>query len=98
MDKGAQIEACAEAFQKWGVRSQLEIAMEECGELIVAISHYVRGRPGADRALADEVADVELCCQSIRLLLDHDVDAIKVGKWRRLRERLDASPPPDTEG
>ncbi len=82
---------CYRAFRKWGESSQLIIAMEECGELLVAISHFLRERPDATANLAGEIADVELVCTSLRLLVGDDaVDDAKREKWARLESRLDA--------
>ena len=86
-----QKELCQRAFNQWGTEAQLVIGMEECGELLVAISHHLRDRPGSDVALAEEIADVELVCTSLRLLVGDDaVDQFKRRKWDRLQSRLEA--------
>ena len=77
------------ALSVYGVSEQLQRGMEECCELGVAISHYLRGREDSVPKLAEEIADVELVCVSLRQLVgDSRVDAIKATKWERLRERV----------
>lgn len=87
------------AFKTWGTERQMVIAMEECGELTAAISHFMRERPGSVSELAEEIADMELVCTSLRLLVaDYDpdvdretlVDDFKHSKWNRLESRLEA--------
>lgn len=94
MASDRQKDLCRRAFDVWGTETQMVIAMEECGELIAAISHCIRERPGSIGEMAEEIADVELCCTSLRLLVDdHDagmVDAFKQKKWDRLEARLKA--------
>lgn len=34
-----------EALQRWGVNTQMVIAIEECSELTHEITKYLRGRP-----------------------------------------------------
>lgn len=31
-----------QAVNTWGIKSQLQMAQEECAELVVAVSHYQR--------------------------------------------------------
>ena len=45
------------ALDVWGKEHQIDIAIEEMAELIVALSHHRRGRATADD-VADEVVDV----------------------------------------
>ncbi len=62
--------------------------IEECGELICALSHHLRGRISN---VTEELADVEIMCQQLRLLIGDDaVDRAKAQKLDRLRERLAA--------
>jgi len=93
MTEEEEKQLCLEAFQTIGTQMQMVIAMEELAEMAVAISHLMRGRQGAAAELAEEIADVEMVCTSMRLLVgdhvgDHDVDAIKAAKWERLRARV----------
>ena len=77
-----------QAVKFFGDSLQLMIAQEECGELIAAISQYVRGRKDV-YALAEEVADVEIMCMQLRHMIGSDiVDIEKNKKLTRLAERL----------
>ena len=80
-----------DALAVYGVNEQLQRGMEECCELGVAISHYLRGRDDSVQKLAEEIADVELVCVSLREVVgDWLVDKFKVDKWARLRSRVAA--------
>ena len=77
------------AIDQWGRDSQLACAMEECGELISAISKYFfRDRcPITD--VAQEIADVEIICGLLRTMVgDGLVDYYKDQKFERLRKRV----------
>ncbi len=83
---------CRRGFKVYGRNVQLTIAMEELAELTVAISHFMRGRKGGEREMAEELVDVELVCLAIRTLITDegvsDVDKIKEEKWERFAHRL----------
>jgi len=49
-----------ECIEFWGPERQLRMLQEECGELIVAISHFLRERTGGLENLIEELADVKL--------------------------------------
>lgn len=72
------------ALQKWGAESQIEQTVEECAELIVALKHWPRGKANASN-VASELADVEIMCGQMRILLgDILVDEAKSEKLDRL--------------
>jgi NTP pyrophosphatase (non-canonical NTP hydrolase) len=76
------------ALNKWGSRSQMLQTMEECAELIQALSHWMRNR-NTLMELAEEVADAEIMCEQMRLVLGGAaVDAAKEDKLQRLARRL----------
>jgi len=83
----------AGAIGAWGVRSQVDMAIEECGELIVSLSHFKRGRSDL-KSLAEEIADVTIMLDQLKLIVGADIiaDAIE-RKFVRLEERVrNASP------
>lgn len=85
-DKQKLRDVCVGALEKWGRDAQLTMAMEECAELIDAIAKHLRGRQSD---LAGEVADVEIMCEQMRVIIGEDhVNAAKEKKVRRLRIRL----------
>ena len=77
------------ALAKWGVDAQMAMAQEECAELIVAISHYQRGRSKDWLALASEIADVQnMMAQLERIVGPALVARYRKSKMARLARRL----------
>lgn len=62
-------EICAKALDVWGEKAQLGIAQEECGELIVAISHALRNRQECIPKFVEEVADVQVMLWQMQIML-----------------------------
>lgn len=76
------------ALNAWGEEAQLKMAIEECAELIVAINKSWR-KKGTDAELAEEIADVEIMCNQLRLIVGPKlVERIKKIKLKRLENRL----------
>ena len=59
------------------------IAMEECSELIQAISKAKRGKLDADN-MAEEIADVLIGIEWIKEI--YDIDTLEVQKWLAYKE------------
>jgi NTP pyrophosphatase (non-canonical NTP hydrolase) len=80
------------AIRKWGINSQLGMLMEECAELIQATHKCVRKGSVNKEVwdnLAEEMADVEIMIEQIKLgmdwhLLEPKVREIKEKKLKRL--------------
>jgi hypothetical protein len=80
----------AEAVRAWGADAQLDMVVEECAELIVAMQHLLRGRSASTRSVIEELADVTIMAAQARLIVGAEmVDRAIAGKLFRLRERLD---------
>lgn len=79
------------AIKVFGYDAQWGQVMEECAELIVAISHHLRKRVDSCRSkVAEEVADVLLTAMQARQMIGKDlVDTILATKIQRLSRRLD---------
>jgi len=76
----------ARARTVWGSRLQIDMAIEECAELIVALQHAKRSRP-AD--IEDEIADVMIMCEQLSLIFDTTtVSSSRQRKLARLEERV----------
>ena len=81
------------ALQKWGAGAQAIVTVEEMSELTKEICKLHRGRIDME-ALADEIADVTIMLEQLRLIFDlndavcHHMD-IKV---LRLQSRLGMEP------
>jgi hypothetical protein len=54
-----------ECMEFWGLEKQLRMVQEECAELILAVSHYLRGREDGHDNLIEELADVRLITDQI---------------------------------
>ena len=77
-----------QAVEKWGNRSQINMMIEECAELIVELRHACRGR-GSIVKVCGEIADVEILCSQMRAIFDPSViDRIKVSKLKRLQKLI----------
>lgn len=65
-----------EAVKLWGAAAQRLMLIEECGELIAAMSQWWRGRK-TDDDLIEEMVDVQLMINQIRVLINDE------SKWER---------------
>ena len=70
-----------------GATHQEIIAIEECSELIQAITHKHRGRK---HNLAEEIADVEIMLEQLKIIngCTDEVEQVKKYKIERLLHRL----------
>jgi hypothetical protein len=77
----------AKAILFFGADSQFEKAEEELTELLLAVKHFRSGKCEA-RSVASEIADVEIMCVQLRILIVNElVDKEKHVKLERL-ERM----------
>lgn len=81
-----------EAIDKWGQRSQLEMAQEESTELALSIRKFIRN-PSEERHLdmAGEIADVKIMIEQLEYMLKGlrtQVNIIKELKLIRLSKTL----------
>ena len=90
------------AVRAWGPAAQIDVLKEECAELIVAASHFVRNRDYSDQELMEEIGDVELMCQQIRYILEQhfpdrdtngQIDSYKIQKVHRTMAKIEAQNP-----
>ena len=80
----------AKSIDIYGVDMQSTVCMEECAELIQAISKEKRGMHNENH-LAEEIADVEICIEMIKQMFDvrqEVVDAWIYTKQNRQFERM----------
>lgn len=61
MDKTERNTVWHESVERFGRATQSVVCMEECAELIQAVSKRLRGKPDPDDNLAEEMADVVIC-------------------------------------
>ena len=72
---------CQRAVDAWGKQSQLVICMEETAELTKELSKNLRGQDN-DLGIAEEIADVEIMLEQLKLIFDirPDVENMKKRK------------------
>jgi len=77
------------AMDKYGRDKQIDMLIEECGELIVALQHLKRGRVTWTE-VSEEMADVTIMIDQMKTqgVVDQIVDSIVDHKLKRLEERL----------
>lgn len=79
-----------QSIEHYGKDTQSTICMEECAELIQAISKEKRGKSDKDH-LAEEIADVIICIEMLRQIYNISEDAISswiITKQERTIERI----------
>lgn len=86
----------SESIRKYGKEIQSIVCMEECSELIQAVSKCLRGKPDATDNLAEEMADVTICLHMLQEM--YDITDKQLDKWIacktvRQHERMRADDP-----
>lgn len=77
-------EIIKDSIKHYGVDTQSTVCMEECAELIQAISKEKRGKHDY-KHLAEEIADVLIC---ISMLQDmYDIDGSDIQLWIDLKQK-----------
>ena len=61
----SEFEILTTAIRTFGEEAQEGVAIEECSELIQAISHKHRGR---EHNIAEEIADVEIMLEQLKII------------------------------
>ena len=71
----------------FGEQAQEEVAIEECSELIQAITHKHRGR---EHNIAEEIADVEIMLEQLKIINNcaSEVQEIRHQKIDRLFNKV----------
>jgi len=78
------------AVHFFGPETQQMIALEEMGELTVALMHLRRGR-GDVRSVVEEIGDVCLAMESLKHIFGYeDVEKLILEKTTRLERRVNA--------
>jgi len=82
------------ALQLWGYESQVNMAVEECSELILASRHLDRGKATLEDFMR-EVADVEIMMAEMKAMFNdparyEELKAEKIDKFREhIRRSID---------
>jgi hypothetical protein len=75
----------------WGIERQIRMMQEECAELILAGSHYLRGRETGLEDLIEELADAQLMINQIKKFVgEENVENIMNIKSNYIRKKLDS--------
>jgi NTP pyrophosphatase (non-canonical NTP hydrolase) len=79
------------SIKEYGRITQSVICMEECSELIQAVSKQIRGI-GSKENLVEEMADVTICLEMLKDI--YDIDDTEIGqqiqyKQDRMEQRMD---------
>ena len=85
-----------ESVEKYGKEIQSIVCMEECSELIQAVSKRLRGKPGATDNLAEEMADVTICLDLLKEMYgipDAQLEEWIARKTARQSKRMQADDP-----
>lgn len=83
-----QISIYKHLINKYGEEFQCNKTIEECGELIVALSHKLQNRLSDDDVLK-EVADVQICLEALKIVLNNNkkYNQIFNDKITRIKQR-----------
>lgn len=95
MNKDKQV-VWRESIRKYGKTMQSIVCMEECSELIQAISKCLRGKPDATDNLAEEMADVTICLYLLKEMYgitDEQLEEWIARKTARQSKRMQADEP-----
>lgn len=68
----------------YGIETQSTVCMEECAELIQAISKEKRGKHDY-KHLAEEIADVLICISMLQNM--YDIDSSDIQLWIDLKQK-----------
>lgn len=76
------------ALMLWGYDAQVDMAIEEMGELLVAINHHKRGRVDVS-AVQEEIADVKIAVDQLAMIYGEEgVSEFEKKKLERLKGRI----------
>lgn len=89
-----EIEVLKKALKKYGKTYEMMVCMEECAELIQAISKIIRYPRSNYRhdALIEEMADVLICIEYLKMINEitqEEIDLLISNKLRRLNYNID---------
>ena len=84
-------------LEKWGLKLQLVVLTEECGELIHKVSKWIRGIELHDwktypTGVAEEIADVEIMIEQVKRArpdIVYEIEQYKKDKLKRVGKWLD---------
>lgn len=93
MDHVINKEIIEESINHYGVENQSTVCMEECAELIQAISKMKRRKPNTLN-LVEEIADTLICIEMLKQMYgipDWKIDVLIKEKQKREKERMSSN-------
>ena len=95
MDERERRNIMTRAIQHFGETAQIDMAVEEMAELTKAICKVKRAQAGAEMGAAienvvEEIADVQIMLDQLRLIFARSTDEVEEDKLRRLLGRLNS--------
>ena len=78
-----------QAFDRFGKVNQITVAIEELSELQKELCKVLRGNMNIENVV-EEIADVEIMIEQLRIMFnaDRDIDKVKAQKIDRLKCRM----------
>lgn len=98
MNKEERLKIYKQAENLWGLVAQYDQAIEEMGELIVAINKYKRkclygeysNNPKVEDSLIEEIADVKMCLEQLEDYMGSDrVNEVFAKKMQKLLDEIE---------
>ena len=87
MEYNINVKIIAESIQHYGKNNQSTVCMEECAELIQAISKAKRGKIDRDN-MVEEIADVLICIEMLKQM--YMISDEKINKWIEMKQAREA--------
>ena len=89
MDERERRDIMLRAIHRYGEAAQIDMAVEEMAELTKALCKVKRATPGATTTAAvsnviEEIADVQIMLDQLRLIFARSTDEVEEDKLRRL--------------
>ena len=95
MDERERRDIMLRAIHRYGEAAQIDMAVEEMAELTKALCKVKRAAPGATTTAAianviEEIADVQIMLDQLRLIFARSTDEVEEDKLRRLLARINS--------
>ena len=95
MDERERRDIMLRAIHRYGEDAQIDMAVEEMAELTKALCKVKRATPGATTTAAianviEEIADVQIMLDQLRLIFARNTDEVEEDKLRRLLARINS--------
>lgn len=86
LDDEMKLNICSSAIDKFGIKSQIDMAIEEMSELTQALSKFKRNKPNN---VEEEIADVIIMIEQLCLMFNNEqIRQIIEEKYLRLERRI----------